>query len=68
MENGITHPNEEGRKFIAQLATRLAEFDPNLPCNVTKITDSNNDLWYIFSVNNEELARINVGENDELFA
>lgn len=61
MDDSTVKPNAEGRELISRMATRLAELDPSLPCELSRATDSSNNCWYTFVVNDEEIARIMVG-------
>ncbi len=56
MDDGTTDPSAEGRELITRLATRLANLDPSLPCELSKVIDQNGIASYTFVVANEEIA------------
>jgi len=65
MDSGATSPNAVGRELISRLTSRLAELDPSLPCELSRVDDSCNGVVYAFVVNDEEIARF-VAEPDVL--
>ncbi|MBC3830973.1 hypothetical protein H8K33_05600 [Undibacterium amnicola] len=40
MDSGVISPTAIGRELISRLSSRLAELDPVLPCEVSRLTDS----------------------------
>ena len=56
MDAGTTNPSSVGRELITRLTTRLAELDPSLPCELSKVMDSSGSVLYKFVVNDEEVA------------
>ena len=58
MDDGTTNPSAEGRELITRLVTRLASLDPLLPCELSRVMDSNGSALYTFVVADEEIASI----------
>lgn len=56
MDDGTTNPSAVARELITRLADRLAELDPSLPCELSKIMDSSGSVLYRFAVDDEEVA------------
>ncbi len=61
--NGVTRPNEEGRRLIDRLVERLSDLDPGMPCDLKHLPAPGGE-WIAFIAGGNEVARIWVAESD----
>ena len=55
--DGVTHPNDVGRKLIETLVSRLSEFPPSVPCELKRRSAPGGE-WLSFVVEDREIAKL----------
>ncbi len=60
-QQGITEPNEAGRKLFDRLVERLSGLEPGLPVHLVREPGAGGE-WIAFMVQDQELGRLWVAE------